>query len=92
MHALVHHQISKPEEFLAIVQGGAKFPDGYEVLAFLPDVTHKNATCIWETPDTESLKLLIEPILGDTCVNTYHQVDESIAMGLLKLTAEEMPA
>jgi Protein of unknown function (DUF3303) len=82
MHALVHHQISKPEEFLRIVQSGAKFPQGFEVLAFLPDVSHKAATCIWEAPDTKTLQNLLEPILGTTSVNTYQEIDESIALGL----------
>ena len=90
MYALVQHQISKPEEFLAIVQSGAKFPQGFEVLAFLPDVSHKAATCIWEAPDTTSLKNLLEPILNNTSVNTYQVIDESIAMGLSKLKEAEM--
>ena len=90
MYALVHHQISKPEEFLGIVQSGGKFPEGFEVLAFLPDVSHKAATCIWEAPDTTSLKNLLEPILGNTAVNTYLVIDEGIALGLSKLKEAEL--
>ena len=82
MHALVHHQISKPEEFLAIVQSGATFPAGFSVIAFLPATSHKTATCIWEAPDTKSLQNLLDPILGNTSSNTYIEVDEKAAMGL----------
>ncbi|MES2848000.1 MAG: hypothetical protein V4685_03005 [Bacteroidota bacterium] len=92
MYALVHHQISDPEKFLAITQSEAKFPPGFEVLAFLPDVSHKSATCIWEAPDTTSLKNLLEPVLGNTSTNSYHQIDESIAQGLSKLKEAEMHA
>ena len=92
MYALVHHQISKPEEFLAIVQSGAKFPEGFEALAFLPDVSHKAATCIWEAPDNASLKNLLEPILGASSANTYLQIDEGLAQGLSKLKEAEMHA
>jgi hypothetical protein len=92
MHLLVHHQISKPDEFLAIVQSGGKFPEGFEVLAFLPDVSHQNATCIWEAPDVNSLRSLVEPVLKNTCVNTYQQIDDNLAMWLAKLTAAEMHA
>ena len=56
MHALVQHQINKPVEFLTVVQFGAKFPEGFEVLPFLPDVSHKAATCIFEAPDTAAIK------------------------------------
>ena len=82
MYVLVHHQISQPEEFLAIVQSGKKFPEGFNVHAFLPAASHKTATCIWEAPDTMALENLLEPVLGKTSSNTYEQVDESIAMGL----------
>ena len=82
MTILVQHQISKPEEFLSIVQSGAKFPEGFKVHAFLPATSHKSATCIWEAPDTKALENLLEPILGKTSTNTYLEVDESIAMGL----------
>jgi hypothetical protein len=85
MYALVHHQVSKPEEFLAIVQSGATFPEGFKVIAFLPSASHSTATCIWEAPDLTALENLIEPILGATCVNTYVQVDEGIAVGLPKM-------
>lgn len=92
MYALVHHQISKPEEFLGIVQAGGKFPEGFEVLAFLPEVSHKAATCIWEAPDTSSLKNLLDPILGNTSINTYQVIDERLAQGLSKLKEAEMHA
>ena len=82
MYVLVHHQISNPEEFLSIVQSGKKFPEGFNVHAFLPAASHKTATCIWEAPDTKALEDLLEPVLGKTSSNTYEQVDESIAMGL----------
>ena len=82
MYILVHHQLTKPEEFLAIVQEGAKFPDGFTVHSFLPAKNHKTATCIWEAPDTMALENLLEPILGKTSNNTYVQVDEGIAQGL----------
>ena len=85
MYALVHHQISKPEEFLAIVQSGKKFPEDFTVHAFLPDVSHRAATCIWEAPDVKSLEDLLDPVLGTTSKNTYLQVDESIAIGLPRL-------
>ncbi len=62
MYALVHHQMSDPERFLAITQSGATFPSGFEVLAFLPDVSHKAATCIWKAPGTTALKNLLEPV------------------------------
>jgi len=82
MHVLVHHQINKPEEFLAIVKAGPKFPEGFSVHAFLPTVSHRNATCVWEAPDTSVLRDLLDPILGKTSNNTYEEIDESIAMGL----------
>lgn len=82
MYVLVHHQITQPEEFMAIVQAGAKFPEGFSVHAFLPAASHENATCIWEAPDISALQDLIEPILGKTSINTYEQIDENIAMGL----------
>ena len=90
MYVLVHHQISKPEDFLAIVQSGKKFPEGFTVHAFLPAASHKTATCIWEAPDMKALENLLEPVLGKTSVNTYEQVDESIAMGLPKMTEAVM--
>ena len=92
MYALVHHQISDPEKFLAITQSGATFPAGFEVLAFLPDVAHKSATCIWEAPDTVALRNLLEPVLGNTAVNSYHAIDETIALGLSKLKEAELHA
>jgi hypothetical protein len=85
MYVLAHHQISKPEEFLAIIQSETKFPEGFKVHAFLPAVSHKTATCIWEAPDAKALENLIEPVLGKTSVNTYVEVDEGIAMGLPRL-------
>lgn len=92
MYALVHHQISDPEKFLAITQSGATFPAGFEVLAFLPDAAHKTATCIWEAPDTTSLRNLLEPVLGNTAVNSYLAIDETIALGLSKLKEAELHA
>ena len=92
MYALVHHQINKPAEFMAIVEAGGKFPEGYEVLAFIPEISHKTATCVWEAPDTTSLKNFLDPILGDTASNTYLVVDEAKAMGLSKLKEAEMHA
>ena len=85
MYVLVHHQISNPEEFLAIVQAGKQFPEGFNVHAFLPAASHKTATCIWEAPNTQALENLLDPVLGNTSVNVYEQVDESIAMGLPQL-------
>jgi len=82
MYVLVHHQISNPGDFLAIVQSGKKFPEGFTVHAFLPAASHKTATCIWEAPDRKALENLLDPVLGNTSINTYEEVDESIAMGL----------
>jgi hypothetical protein len=90
MYVLVHHQISQPEDFLAIVQSGKKFPEGFTVHAFLPASSHKTATCIWEAPDTKALENLLNPVLGKTSMNTYEQVDESIAMGLPRLKEAAM--
>jgi len=82
MYVLVHHQINKPEEFLAIVQSGKEFPQGFTVHAFLPSSSHKTATCIWEAPGLKALENLLDPVLGKTSINTYEQVDEGIAIGL----------
>jgi len=90
MYVLVHHQISQPEDFLAIVQSGKKFPEGFTVHAFLPAASHKTATCIWEAPGIDALENLLEPALGKTSTNTYEEVDESIAMGLPKLAEPVM--
>lgn len=90
MYVLVHHQISKPEEFLAIVKSGKKFPEGFTVHAFLPASSHKTATCIWEAPGTKALENLLNPVLGKTSINTYEQVDESIAIGLPRLKETAM--
>ena len=92
MYALVQHQINKPEKFLSIVQSGVKLPEGFELLAFLPEVSHTSATCIWEAPDTDSIRNLIEPMLGDTSLNSYQEIDESISLGLARLKEHEMHA
>lgn len=89
MFILVHHQISKPDEFLAIVQSDTKFPDGLNTLSFLPSVSHKTATCLWEAPDINSLRNFMEPVLGKVSVNDYVEIDESLAKGLPKVQQRE---
>lgn len=90
MYILVHHQINLPEEFLGIVKSDTKFPEGFKVHAFLPAASHKTATCIWEAPNVNALENLIEPILKNSSINIYEQVDEGIAVGLPRVEEEVM--
>jgi len=71
---------------------GKNSPKEMKFLLFLPEVSHKAATCIWEAPDTASLQNFLDPILGDTSVNTYQVIDEGLAQGLSKLKEAEMHA
>jgi len=80
MYVLVHHEISDPEKFLAIVKAGTPENPNFKVLAFLPSLSHTRATCFWRATDTQSLQSFLDPILGDSSQNTYIQVDEKIAV------------
>jgi hypothetical protein len=80
MYVVVHHQITDPEKFLSITGAGVPDHPTIQLHAYLPEVNHKTATCLWTAPDTKSLQLFLDPILGTSSKNTYAQVDEKIGI------------
>ena len=82
MHVLVNHKISDPDTFWGTLSSNPPIPEGFKVLVLMAGTDASSSACLWNAPDVNSLKALVDKTLGDTCVNTYMAVNDSKSFGL----------
>jgi len=77
MHVGVIHRISDPEAFKQAEQKAAEagLPDDFRlpVQAATPD--HSTAICIWEGPSVDTVRDLVESVVGQYSETEYYEME-----------------
>jgi hypothetical protein len=87
MFIVVGHEISNPGEFWASAQKNLpNLPEGgvKRVINVFPNETMDHATCVWEADSIEALDGYLREKVGESSKESYYQVNEANAMGLMK--------
>jgi hypothetical protein len=78
----VIHRISDPETAQSRGQPLFEEHEGVRLLQFCPSQDFSAATCIWEADSVDTIRELVDPLLGDASDQTYFTVDTEQAVGL----------
>jgi hypothetical protein len=78
----VTHRISDPETAQSRGQPLFEEHEGVRLLQFCPSQDFSAATCIWEADSVDTIRELVDPLLGDASDQTYFTVDTEQAVGL----------
>jgi len=81
MHIVADHQINDPEKFWSAVQQ-ASIPEGIILHVTLPNQAGTRAVCHWEADSLNTVRTLVEGVLGQYSHNEYFEVDPTKAIGL----------
>ena len=81
MYVLVHHEISNPASFWAIVEK-TDVPAPFKLHQTLVAKDGSRATCLWEGESVDAVRNLVDPLLGSHSKNQYAQAEnrEGLAM------------
>jgi hypothetical protein len=82
MHVLVNHSISNPEGFWSLVKANPVMPEGFTVQSLMAGTDPSKAACLWNAPDADSLKAMMDGMLKGLCTNTYMQINDENSFGL----------
>jgi hypothetical protein len=82
MHVLVNHSISNPEGFWSFVKANPAMPEGFTVQSLMAGTDPSKAACLWNAPNVDSLKAMMDGMLKGLCTNTYMQINEGNSFGL----------
>ena len=77
MYVGVVHHISDPEGFEAAEQRAleAGLPEGISLPIHAATPDHTTGMCIWEGESVESVKELVESVVGEYSENEYFEVE-----------------
>jgi len=95
MYVVAVHEILNPETAFPRGQAlmtGEGAPPATRVLQFLPTSDASRVFCLWESSSVGSVQEYIDRVLGDSAINTTHQVDASQAFAERPLGLPTAPA
>jgi hypothetical protein len=82
MFIAIQHEITDPEQFWQKASGALTHPpSGMRVHSTMLSQHEGLCQCMWEAESIDSVREFLEPELGDSCVNTYYQIDPDLAIG-----------
>jgi hypothetical protein len=81
MYILVQHTIADPGAFWNATDP-SMLPPTFKLLQTFPTHDGTHAACVWEATSVDSLRGLLEPLVGQSSRNEYFQVEnrEGVAM------------
>ena len=83
MFILIDHEIKHARKFQERAEKAFYLPNGLHIHMLLPATDVSRAACLYEEADSvESVKTVVDDLLGDASVNSYVAVAEDQAMGL----------
>ena len=82
MYVVVQHQIHDPAAFWSRVSQAPELPAGVTLHSSYPSSDGSRAVCLWEADSVESVRSLVESVVGDLSTNDYFEVGAERAMGL----------
>jgi hypothetical protein len=74
MYILVHHTISDPSTFWNAADPTA-FPAQVKLHHTFPTPDGSRAVCVWEADSVETLRGVLEPVIGRISRNEYLQIE-----------------
>jgi hypothetical protein len=81
MHVIAIHEISDPDQFWSRA-GDAEFPDGTELPTVAPNEDGTRAVCVWKSDSIDTVKGLVDGLVGDVSTNEFFAVNDENAQGL----------
>ncbi|MGA2760781.1 MAG: hypothetical protein ABSF08_10735 [Candidatus Cybelea sp.] len=83
MFISVIHRISDPDAFSATAASAMKdIPADLKLHQALTGGDRSTAICLWEAPNVDSVRNVLERLFGQVCKNEYISLDASNSMGL----------
>ena len=83
MFISVIHRISDPDAFWATAASAANdIPAGVTLHQTVASNDRSTAICLWEAASVESVRDLLEPLIGKFSKNEYIPIDPASSMGL----------
>ena len=83
MFISVIHRISDPDAFLAAAASAANdIPAGVTLHQTVASNDRSTAICLWEAASVDSVRDLLEPLIGKFGKNEYIPIDPASSMGL----------
>ncbi len=83
MFISVIHRVSDPEAFRTTAESAANdIPANLKLHQTVTSNDRSTAICLWEAASIESVRDLLEPLLGRFSKNEYIPIDPSRSMGL----------
>jgi hypothetical protein len=84
MYITVVHEITDPSAFWGATQEAMTqpMPEGVALHNVLPSTDGSHAVCLWQTPSLDTVREMVEPLVGQVSKNDYHEVDSANARGL----------
>jgi hypothetical protein len=86
MYILVNHAIKSPAEFWGSAQKHLpNLPEGgvKRVINVFPNDNMDVCTCVWEADSIETLDRYLRDKIGTASKDSYYQINEANAMGLV---------
>jgi hypothetical protein len=85
MFIVIQHQISNPEKFWGLAkEATSTLPGGLKLHYTLPNADGSKAVCVWEANELNTVKELVDGLVGQFSKNEYFAVEAKNAMGLPK--------
>lgn len=86
MYVIAIHTISDPEKFFAAAEEGtSRLPEGVELPCVLPSTDGSKTICLWRADSVDTVRALVEEMVGAFSSNEYFAVNDEQAMGLADL-------
>ncbi|PVZ11129.1 hypothetical protein [Actinomycetospora cinnamomea] len=84
MYITVVHEITEPSTFWSAAQEAMSqpMPEGVALHGVFPSSDGTHAVCLWEAPDQQAVREMVESVVGQVSKNDYHEVDAVNAVGL----------
>jgi hypothetical protein len=82
MFIVIDHDIKDAARFQQCAEKAFPLPDGLRVHMFLPAADMSRATCLYEADSVDRVRSFVDPLLGDSAVNTYVPSAAEHAIGL----------
>jgi len=89
MHVVVQHTITDPDTFFSVDIGDvvSNAPPGVQGRLFCPSQDRSAAICVWQAPSIDAVRDYIDPATAGVAENTYFEVRDEYALGLLEPAA-----
>ena len=69
------HDIANPENFWSAADPSTDFPPGITLHSTYPRGDASKAVCLWEADSVDTVRQLVDGIVGDYSKNEFYEVD-----------------